>query len=524
MNNAVLSRIKALSPAHQMDVYNTLMSKCTLKQKFHSQSNEERTTLLYAFERYAAWTIPAIFPPEDITGFEEVQYDFQSFGAQCLNSLANKVVMTLFHPSRPFFRGQLTEQQRGELGLSETEASVQMSRIEQDCILEFARVNGRPACVQLMLQLIGTGNSLLITQPGMPYRTMSYRNYDCEFDVHGSIVDLTIRESLRVNVLDDELASAAMRMGKQPTDKVEVFTGVKRIRKVGDKNFYVVWQELEDYVMMADRYGVYSEDTLPYKPQRWLDMPGRNAGIGLVELMSGDFHTLSTLAETDIDLMALITDIKTLVDPSGLTKMDEIVEKPPGAVCAGRADDIHSHTHDISQQSQYVDSKEQKVVRRLAQVFLMASSVTRDAERVTAEEIRYLANELDQAHGGVYSKIARSLQYPIAKDLLGRLSHEFSAIEPVIVTGLESLSRQSELDNYRGFINDLANATNIPPSILAWISEPKLIRKFASGWGINHEDVLFTEQEKKVNDEQQLALMQAQAAAQSTGQAMGATP
>lgn len=518
---STMERIRGLSPAHQMDVHNIVSGKCILKGKFNSQMDEERATLLYAFERYASWTIPSVFPPDDITGYEEVQYDYQSLGAQAVNSLANKIVMTLFHPSRPFFRGKLTPEQRAQFGVSKNEAAVQMSKIEQSAILEFAKVNGRPAVTQLMMSMVVTGNGLLITHKNMPYRTMTYRNYACTYDTYGKIVELVTRECLVVNTLSDEMASAAARMGRKPDDQVEIFTGVKRIKAVNGTSYYVVWQELEDYVMMADGYGVYSEDTLPFKPQRWMTMPGRNAGIGPVELMAGDFHTLSTLAETDIDLMALITDIKTFVDPQGYTKIEEIVEKPPGAVVAGREEDVHSHVHDIKQQSQYIDTKEQKVAKRIAQVFLMASSVTRDAERVTAEEIRYLANELDQAHGGVYSSVARSLQYPIAKDLLSRMNHAFKGIEPIIVTGLESLSRQSELDNYRGFIGDLANAANVPPNIAAWLSESKLIQKFASGWGINHEDVLFTQAEKDANDAKNLRMMQAQAAAQSSGQAQG---
>lgn len=512
---ATLARIRKLSPAHQQDVYNTLSGKCSLKQRFHSPANEERSSLLEAFEKFAGWTIPAVFPEEETYGGEEIQYDYQSFLAQAVNSFTNKIVMALFHPSRPFFRGKLTPKQLEQYGISADQAAVQMSRIEQDSILKFAEVNGRTAVTQTMLQLVVTGNAMLVTLPGRQYRSISYRNYDAKFDVYGNLVDAVVREPLTVNVLDDDMAAAAGRMGKRPEDTVEVFTGIKRIKTVGDKQFYMVWQELEDYYMMHQSYGVYTQDTLPYKPQRWQAMEGRNAGIGPIEMMAGDCHQVSVLAETGIDLLALITDIKTFVNPQGITQINDVIEKPSGSVVAGRADDIHSHMHDVKNQVAFVDSQEAKVVRRLSEFFLMATSVTRDAERVTAEEIRYLANSLDQAHGGVYSQVARTLQYPIAKDLLKRLDNEFKDIEPLIVTGLEALSRQSELDNYRGFIGDLANATNVPPRLSAWLNEEKLIKKFASGWGVEAEAIMYTPDEKDANEKKQLQMLQAQSAAQN---------
>ncbi len=516
-----IERINKLSPVHQQDVYDVINGNPILKQRFESGLDEERTTLLYEFEKYAGWTLPSVFPPEDTYSGEEVQFDYQSLGAQAVNSLANQIVMTLFHPSRPFFRGELTEAEREFFGVSKAEASAQMSKIEQGAILEFATVNGRPAVTQLLMQMVVTGNGLLITHHNMPYRTMSYRNYTATYDTYGELVDLITKESLVVRTLSEELASAAMRMGRQQDDKVELFTGVKRIKTINGMAYYVVWQELENYVVMSEGYGVYSKDTLPFKPQRWMVMPGRNAGVGPVEMMSGDFHAMSTLAEVDIDLMALITDVKTFVDPTGYTKLEEVISRPNGAVLAGREEDVHSHVHDISQQSQFVDTKEQKVARRISQVFMMAQSIQRDAERVTAEEIRYMANALDQAHGGVYSAIARSLQYPIAKDLLARMDREFSRIEPVIVTGLESLSRQSELDNYRGFMGDLNNMANVPPSLQSWINAPELIKKFASGWGVDAEVILLSVQQKDERDAKELKLMQAQAAAQAIGQAQG---
>ncbi|WP_265102931.1 portal protein, partial [Acinetobacter baumannii] len=63
---------------------------------------------------------------------------------------------------------------------------------------------------------------------------------------------------------------------------------------------------------------------------------------------------------------------------------------------------------------QYIDTVATKYVNRIGKGFLLSSSIVRDAERVTAEEIRMQANELETSLGGVYSRLAVDFQKPMA--------------------------------------------------------------------------------------------------------------
>ena len=56
----------------------------------------------------------------------------------------------------------------------------------------------------------------------------------------------------------------------------------------------------------------------------------------------------------------------------------------------------------------------QKIEERLAAAFLLNSSVQRDAERVTAEEVRFMAQELESTLGGVYSVLSQEFQLPLS--------------------------------------------------------------------------------------------------------------
>jgi hypothetical protein len=511
----VIERIRLLSPVHQQDVYSVVAGVPTLKHQFQVDNEAERSSHLSDFERYAGYTIPSAFPPEGTVGSEEVQYDFQSLGAQLVENLTNKIMLALFHPSRPFFK---IEEDSVESTTSSGELQKELSEIEKKGIREFAKKGGRVACTGAVQQLVITGNTLLHMPANEQYRYFSFRDYNAKWDSFNKLVSCILREEKDVVTLEDDIASVVMARGKKKTDTVSVYTGIIRI-KMG---YYLVWQEVEDYEILSDRYGVYSEETLPYRPQRWNVMPNRQAGVGVVENMSGDFHMLSSLAATDIDIMALITDVKTLVNPSPRTKLENLVNSPSGAYVPGHKDDIHSHVHNIGTQATYVDTKTQQVAARLGQVFLMTSSMIRDAERVTAEEIRLIAQQLDQAHAGPYGRVARSLQEPIARDLVATVAPQYSKAAISIITGLESVSRLSELDSVRGFLADMQAVTNVPPVLLGWLNLQAIANKFASGWGVAGDNLVFSEKEKAANDEQMIKLQGVAEAAAERGRTLGA--
>jgi len=56
-----------------------------------------------------------------------------------------------------------------------------------------------------------------------------------------------------------------------------------------------------------------------------------------------------------------------------------------------------------------------EIEKRISQAFLLAGSVTRDGERVTAKEIQYMINELEDSLGGIYSILSQEFQLPLIR-------------------------------------------------------------------------------------------------------------
>lgn len=494
-----------------------------LKLEFQ-KSDAARNEILERCERYAGWTLPNLFPNDPLMETDELQNDYQSVGAQAVTNLANKIMLALFQPSRPFFRMQLSDKQRADLkaesGIDDAKIDAQLAKAERSAMKELDKVNARVAMTQVVQQLIVTGNSLLYMPKGKKQQVYSLRDYIVKRSVDGETNKIILRDTKSVSGLPDNLLALAMENGYDLEADVALYTCVLRT----SRGKYMVWQELEDIAYAHSQVGHVNEDDLEYLPLTWNLARNKDYGTGLVENYSGDFWTLSTLAEAILDFTVLATDVKNLVNPAGMTDVRELTESKSGAYVHGREEDIFVHAPQVANVTVFLTEQFNAVERRIGRAFLLTAAVTRDAERVTAEEIRMQAQELEASLGGVYSNLATELQLPLAKRLLKALDPLFANIEPVIVTGLESLSRSSELDRIRYFFQDFANMSELPEQVAIRVDFGKLIAILGSSHGVDYEKFLKdetqveAEQKARMQANAQAAGMEAGAVAQAEGQ------
>jgi hypothetical protein len=355
-----------------------------------------------------------------------------------------------------------------------------------------------------MKQLIITGNSLLYmpNEAGTKFKVYSVRNYAIERDLSGNVATLIIKESKLLRNLPNELAQLvrADNKGVDETKEIAIYTGVQCIYVNGIKK-YIEWQELDDSCFCHKQIGIYNEHNCPWLPLTWDLVEGNHYGTGLVENYAGDFATLSGLAEALVDAAALSTFSVMLVDPTSMTKADDITNARSGDAILGREEDVSilSYATEVGNSSQYISMQMEKIERRLGAAFLVNALVTRDAERVTATEIRTQAHELDKSLGGVYSRLAVDLQLPVADRLLADMGGAFKELHPTIVTGLDSLSRTGELETFRYFMDDLLQLAQASPQlaeeITARLDVSGIIATLGAGHGIEYQKFLKSDEQ-----------------------------
>jgi hypothetical protein len=189
-----------------------------------------------------------------------------------------------------------------------------------------------------------------------------------------------------------------------------------------------------------------------------------------------------------------------------------------GAALPGLKDDVTLVANSKPGDLQVVQSITADYLRRIGQGFLMGSAVTRDAERVTAQEIRLQAQELETSFGGTYSRIAVDMQAPIADWLLLSVELDLSRtkLKRSIVTGLDALSRSGDLDSLRAALADVAQIGQLPPEQLAILNLDAINSTIFIGHGLSGTKFVKSE-EQQAQEQQARQAQEQQAIAQQAG-------
>jgi hypothetical protein len=125
--------------------------------------------------------------------------------------------------------------------------------------------------------------------------------------------------------------------------------------------------------------------------------------------------------------------------------------------------------------------------------------VQRNAERVTAEEIRMMAADIDDTLGGIYTLLSQDLQAPLLR-LRMEAMRKHKKLPPLpkqvdytITTGFEALGRGHEIVKLQQFLTMLQPLG--PEVIQQNVTVPEYARRVATGLGLNTKGLVPTEEE-----------------------------
>jgi len=480
----------------------------------------KRQAMITRIEHYSGLTLPYIFPPEQYQeGDWELRLDHHSVGAQAVNHLANKIMLGLFQPGFPFFKleiGQELKAQFEEQGVEAKQIDHSLAKGERAAIKHMAKGGMRPALFEAIKQLIVTGNCLPVFHRKDEFELVGLRDYVLKRSRTGTLLEIVTRSCTTMGELDPEVQKevATQRGAYDSEEQVKHYHWISRL----PNGEYTVTQWVGDIMLPPDKYSskYKSYDTLPWQPQAWTLPSRHNYGVGLVEEYVGELTSITEFAESLSDGAALASVWRFLVNPSSTTRPEDIAEGENGDALSGASGEISVLQAQVGNNMQVVNSIMQESINRFSRGFLLLTSVTRDAERVTATEIRALANELETGLGGVYSRLAGSFQLPLARYLLrgAEVKIEGTQIEPLVITGFDALSRAAELERIQLFIQDVANITSLPPEVSDWLKVGPILRGLAANRHLDADEYVNTEDQvtqSRQARQQALAAQQAEA-------------
>ena len=455
-------------------------------------------------------TIPSLMPPEGHTGVEDLYQTFQSVGARGVNHLSSKLLLTLLPPLHPFFRLDTDrfvleglKQSAGPEAAEEVRSALTL--LERAVLDDSEEKADRVAVFELLKHLLVTGNGLLYDMPEDGLKLYHLDRYVVKRDPMGSLLEVVVKESIAPVALPESVRGIIedkLRQNEDASPTVDVYTWIKR-----DAKRYKIHQEVMD-VVISQSIGSYPLDGLPWYALRMIRIDGEDYGRGFVEEYYGDLKSLEGLTKAIVEGSAAAAKLLILVHPNASTSIKTIAEAPNGAIREGNAEEISFlHMEKFNDFRVALDTMI-RIEMRLSQAFLLNSSVQRDAERVTAEEIRLMAQELEDALGGVYSLLTHEFQLPYVRNRLRVLSRKpewpklpKGIVKPKIITGLEALSRGHERNSLIEYMATL-NATFGEAEVNRRINTGNLMKRLADMDGIDTDGLIKTDEEVAQADQQ----------------------
>ena len=480
----------------------------TLKARYGHLEADRAGTLALARE-CAKLTIPSLLPDNETTK-QEYPTPKNGIGPKGVVYLASKLLMALYPPNGAWFRFGLSEEAQEEAESQGTlsEAKSILSKIERHLLRFDESKNSRSIKFEAIKHLIVTGNIGLFTDKEGKTRLFPLNTYVVVRSPNGEMIELIIKESVKFIALPEEIRMLISEdEGSEKykdDDDVDIYTG---IHLKEDGKYHVTQEALGKPIDSAK--GSYMKESCPYLALRWNSSTVSDYGIGHIENELGNFRSLEAIREALLDYAGAASKVIFLIRDGATIKIKSIQKARSGDFVRGNRDDVDVLTLDKIADFKVLKDLGDDIYRGLAHSFLMNSSVQRDAERVTAEEVRIVASELEDALGGVYSLLTQEWQLPHLRRLMkiSDVSKEIpnGTVEPTIIAGMAALGRGHEDAKISEAIYELKQA-GIEPADVFNLQE--LAMRKLQAKGVETEGIVKTpEQRQQELQQEQMAQM-----------------
>lgn len=457
----------------------------------------------------AELTIPSVFPPEGYQTGDDIPGNNQSIAAACVNTLASRLMFMAFPPGRPMVKFEAVEHllrpeiEKDPTLWSKIELGLARKEIEHRKRIE----------TTTMRSAYNGGNKALLVAGNILWKHVdidhpSFRLPDCyvvKRNNEGRPLLTILKEKVAVVDLDEDIRDLCYDLdeGLQKTplweQEVEIYS-VCKLHASGPRHTWLYWQEHKGEVI--DGTEVETKFEVPPLYPAWLiPVYGQDWGRSYCEEYRGDLYTVENHSAALNDGASIAALMLLFVAPGSRTSVKQVKEAENLAVLQGKADDVTTLKTEKAADFNFVSNNLEAAIRRLGRAFLMKSSVQRQAERVTAEEWKLMAQELDEAMGGLYSELSQSFQRHVVLRFIALHEEADKRLPPLpegvirasIATGLDAMGRSSETEALTQFVGTAGQ--QLTPEVVAQrINPDDYLRRLAAGFGVQPEGLIKDEE------------------------------
>lgn len=481
----------------------------------------DREPYLIRARRLSRLTIPALFRELGANSTTSEILPWQSGGSYGVNNLAAKIVLAMFPPGLPFIKlkqskkslndlMRLPQDQRGDL---KAQIDQGLSVVEQEFADEIALDGDSAHLFNSVRHMIVGGNFGLKINDDASLTPIHLENYVTLRDPSGKLFEFVVETPMAFETLPQDIQDLCCSAGYEVKESLSIQPPicVYSHGKFRDGKWRIT-QEVWGQIVPGSQ-ATYDAEALPYLFLRMVGLPKENYGRSYCEDYEADLQTLDGLWQIVTEGSAAIARLVTLIKPGGVTNKRAFSEAANGAVITGDVEDIGHVTSEKQADFQAALTLADRTEARLDRVFCVNKSATRNAERVTGEEIQFMAQELEDTLGGAYANQATTFQAPYARvkmnayTRLNRLPPlPKGAVNVAIITGEAALGRFRQSQTLDEFLGSISQDLGGPQILAPYVRISNFLQRKAAALSLDTDGLIKSEQE--VQQEQQQAQQQ----------------
>jgi len=435
----------------------------------------------------------------------------QSFCGRLINTLKAKMGMSLLPPTTSSFRLEpdkealeiITQGDPDKKAIVYTQLSSRTASINKE--IEAQQI--RDVLFDMLAQLIIVGSIIMEKKEGKGITLHTLRNFAVDLDATGEPRAMCIVEKKK------DLPEGIVP--ERELEKYNLYTLLERDNSTG---LWHLTQSIEDYMVGEEL--TYKEDTLPFQYVGWTWTDGDKYHRPYAEDYLPDMQQYNTLAGLITKGSIVASKVLLFVDEKGnRTRKADVANSKNGSVISGVATDVTALQLQKNFDFQVPMERLSDIGKNLSSAFLMNESVTRDAERVTAQEIQFMAQELESSSlSGIYSKLSKKVSKWIVSQVMIEMKIKFNDIHVNVITGLDALGRSQEAQKLDRYVQRMMTM-----NMSHWLEENELAQRYAAFDGIDTVGLLKTASQVKSELAQQQQAQAQQAGIDSLAQSAGQT-
>ena len=477
----------------------------------YSQLESGRTQFLDVAVEASELTLPYLVTRDEYkSGKRTLLQPFQSVGAKAVVTLSAKLMLAMLPPQTAFFKLQIRDDKIGEEIDPQTrsELDLSFSKIERNIMEYIAASSDRVVVHQALKHLIVSGNALIfMAKDGLKHYPLN--RYVVNRDGNGNVLEIVTKEMIDRKVLGLERQVPS----KEPNgdyssdeDDAEVYTYVRLDEGSGR---WLWHQEVDGEVLPGSR-STAPKNASPWLVLRFNTVDGEDYGRGRVEEFIGDLRSLNGLAQALVEGASVASKVIFLVSPSATTKPGTLAKAGNGAIIQGRPEDVGVVQVGKTADFATAANLSTQIEKRILEAFLVMN--VRQAERVTAEEVRLTQLELEQSLGGLFSLLTVEFLIPYLNRILlvmqrgnqiPRLPKDL--VRPKIVAGVNALGRGQDQQALTQFIGTIAQTLG-PDALQRFIDPTEAIKRLAAAQGIDVLNLVKSPETMEAEMQQQQAM------------------